>query len=216
MLAGTPVERAYRAVLEGALVRPLARAGVTPDHLTWAGLAVAGLAGLVAPWRPEAAGFLVLLGGLLDTLDGSLARATGCVTRRGAFLDSTLDRYAEFLVIAGVWGRCVRTGWELAGGVSALLAVQGSLMVSYARARAEGLGHPLRGGVFERPERLLVLAAGLLATPTEEWLGVPPGSAGVVTLAVVAVGANATAVGRIVRARRVLAGSAGGPDASGA
>ncbi len=216
MLAGTPLERAYRAVVEGVLVRPLERAGVTPDHLTWAGLAVAGLAGLVAPWQPIAAGFLVLLGGLLDTLDGSLARATGRVTRTGAFLDSTLDRYAEFLVIAGVWGRCVRTGWELAGGVSALLAVQGSLMVSYARARAEGLGHPLRGGVFERPERLLVLAAGLLATPAEEWLGAPPGAAGVVTLAVVAVGANATAVGRIGRARRVLAGPGCGPDVPGA
>ena len=204
MISGTPLERVYRAVVNALLVRPLGRAGWTPDHLTVAGLALAAAAGLAAPWWPVGAGVLVLVGGVLDTLDGSLARATGRTTRAGAFLDSTLDRYGEFFVLLGLWARASGAGLGASGGAWALLALQGSLMVSYARARAEGLGCPLRGGVFERPERLILAAAGLLATPWEGALGLGPGGMSVATLAVIAVGANLTALGRVVRGRRAL------------
>ncbi len=204
MISGTPLERVYRTLVNALLVRPLDRAGCTPDHLTVAGLALAAAAAVAAPWWPVVAGVLVLAGGVLDTLDGSLARATGKTTRAGAFLDSTLDRYGEFFVLLGLWGRASGAGLWASGGAWALLALQGSLMVSYARARAEGLGYPLRGGAFERPERLILAAAGLLATPWEEALGLGGGGMSVVTLAVIAVGANLTALGRIVRGRRAL------------
>jgi phosphatidylglycerophosphate synthase len=211
MLAGTRAERAFRRLLEGALVGPLARRGVAPDHLTLAGLALSALAGLLALGSPAAAAASLLAAGLLDGLDGSLARATGRATRAGAFLDSALDRYGEFLVLLGVWGRLARLGLAGWGGLLALLALQGALMVSYSRARAEGLGHGLRGGLFERPERLVVLAAGLLATEGEKAWGLVPGTVLLGTLALLAAGANATAVRRILRARRGLMGPEGGP-----
>ncbi len=204
-LAGSRAERGWRLALDRWLVGPLASRGVTPDHLTLAGLAGSALAGLLAPWAPPAAGVALLLAGLLDGLDGSLARATGRASPAGAFLDSTLDRYGEFLALLGSWGRLAAVGHEGWGGLLALLALQGGLMVSYTRARAEGLGHPLRGGVWERPERLLLLAAGLLASAGEEAWGLAPGTALLITLGLLAAGANATAVRRVVRGRRALA-----------
>jgi CDP-diacylglycerol--glycerol-3-phosphate 3-phosphatidyltransferase len=77
-------------------------------------------------------------------------------------------------------------------------------MVSYARARAEGLGHNLRGGIFERAERLLLVALGLLLTPWERLVGLAPGGMLLWTLAILAAGANLTAADRILRGRRTL------------
>ncbi|MDW7709102.1 MAG: CDP-alcohol phosphatidyltransferase family protein [Deferrisomatales bacterium] len=211
MLAGTGAERVFRRLLEGCLVAPLARAGVVPDHLTAVGLVLSALAGLLALGAPPAAAVALLAAGLLDGLDGSLARATGRASRAGAFLDSTLDRYGEFLVLLGVWGWLARLGWGGWGGLLALAALQGALMVSYTRARAEGLGHGLRGGVFERPERLLVLAAGLLASAGEGRWGLAPGTVLLATLGVLGLGANVTAVRRVLRGRRALAVSEPAP-----
>ncbi|RMG92195.1 MAG: CDP-alcohol phosphatidyltransferase family protein [Candidatus Dadabacteria bacterium] len=205
MLAGGPVERAFRRAIEAAIVGPLARRGVRPDTLTGAGLVLSAVAGALAWGWPAAAGWTLLLAGLLDALDGSLARATGTATRAGAFWDSTLDRYGEFAVVLGLWARASRTGHAVWAGAAALVALQGALMVSYARARAEGLGYPLRGGAFERPERLLLAAAGLLLSPWEEVLGLGTGGGALVTLALLGLGANATAWGRILRGRRALA-----------
>ncbi|WP_025321296.1 CDP-alcohol phosphatidyltransferase family protein [Deferrisoma camini] len=204
MLAGGPAERAFRGVLQALVVGPLTRRGVSPDTLTGAGLVLSAVAGGLAWAWPVAAGVTVLVGGVMDALDGSLARAAGKATRAGAFLDSTLDRYGEFLVLAGLWLRASATDHPLAAGAFALAAVQGALMVSYARARAEGLGHPLRGGWFERPERVLLMALGLLASPWEGALGLGRGGAALATLAVLAAGANATALDRIRRGRRAL------------
>lgn len=211
MLAGTRAERFLRRFLEGYLVAPLARRGVAPDQLTAASLALSALAGLLALGAPVAAGVSLLLAGLLDGLDGSLARATGRASRAGAFLDSTLDRYGEFLVLLGVWGRLAGLGLPGWGGFLALVALQGALMVSYTRARAEGLGHGLRGGVFERPERLLAIAAGLLTTAGEEAWGLVPGTVLLGTLAILGAGANATAVRRILRGRAALTALSAGP-----
>jgi CDP-diacylglycerol--glycerol-3-phosphate 3-phosphatidyltransferase len=206
MLSGTSIERAYRVALEGALVRPLVRWGIRPDHVTMAGLSFSVFAGLMAPFAPLLAGIALLLAGGLDTLDGALARSMKQVTPAGAFLDSTLDRYAEFAVLLGTWARLLRSGLGEWGAALALFALHGSLMVSYARARAEGLGQELRGGLFERPERVLLLAAGLLATHWEEGAGLPSGSILLATLGLLGVGANATAVRRVLRGRRALGG----------
>lgn len=211
MLSGTAIERGYRAAMEAVLVGPLARLGVGPDQLTVAGLLLSILAGLLAPFAALSAGITLLLAGAVDTLDGAVARSMNRATRAGAFLDSTLDRYAEFAVLLGAWARLHRSGLGDWGAAAALFALQGSLMVSYARARAEGLGQELRGGAFERPERVLLLAAGLVATHWEGALGIPGGTIVLATLVTLALGANATAFRRIFRGRRALGGHAGNP-----
>jgi len=166
------------------LVRALARLGARADHLTVAGLAFSVLAGLAffeGGFRLGAA--LVALAGLCDILDGELARARGGFSRFGAFLDSTLDRLAESAVLAGIVGYYVARMFELVLhpalaaaqilrglepntyavlALTGIAALVGSFMVSYTRARAEGLGLECRVGWFERPERLLlVIVAGM-------------------------------------------------------
>lgn len=168
----------------GPLVRGLARTGVTPDILTVTGLVisvVAALAFLDGAFRLGAV--LLAVGGVFDLLDGQLARLRGHVTRFGAFLDSTLDRLSEALVLTGIAAYYLVHLVRLTGdpmlqmaelergleprtwaviGFTAVLALIGSFMVSYSRARAEGLGLECRVGWFERPERLgLLILAGL-------------------------------------------------------
>jgi CDP-diacylglycerol--glycerol-3-phosphate 3-phosphatidyltransferase len=140
------------------------RTGLTPNQLTMIGLFLNGLVGWAAAegafrW----AGGLLLLAGIFDMLDGAVARATGRVTRFGGILDSVLDRYAEALVIGGLLVWFTRSS---AGTVPVLLCyavIVGSILVSYVRARAEGAGLQLTQGFFARPERIIVLALGLLA-----------------------------------------------------
>jgi CDP-diacylglycerol---glycerol-3-phosphate 3-phosphatidyltransferase len=205
MLSGSFLERGYRRAVDRLLVRLLAPSTLRPDWLTIGGLALSVLAGVCALRLPFLAGVLILLAGLLDTLDGALSRATGRATSAGARLDSTCDRYGEFAALFGAWGRLALLGYAGWAGLLALAALQGSLMVSYARARAEGLGLRLRGGIFERPERVLVLAFGFLASPLEPAVPLPTGAFLGAALALLAVGANGTAVRRIFRARRALA-----------
>jgi phosphatidylglycerophosphate synthase len=166
------------AVLD-PVVRGLIAIGVRADHLTVAGLALSLLAGYAffdAHSRLGAA--FLLLAGVCDILDGQVARRTGGETRFGAFFDSTLDRLAEALVLMGIAAYYIRNllvlvyepervleqqGFELypetwaAVAMTAVLALAGSFMVSYTRARAEGLGLECRVGWFERPERLVLL-----------------------------------------------------------
>jgi len=142
------------------------RLGLTPNRVSVLGLLWALLAALAywhwADWWPFlalVAPFLVLLSGYSDVLDGLLARLYGLESRAGAMLDSMLDRYADVAVLAGIWAG------GLCGPLEAILAISGSLLVSYARARAEGLGASLAGvGLAERAERLLaVVIASWLA-----------------------------------------------------
>lgn len=185
------VARIKRQVQDGAhaavdpLVALLHRLGVHADHLTIAGLVLSALSGFAFYLGHARTGALMLLlAGLCDILDGELARRAGLASRFGAFLDSTLDRLSEAVVLLGILGFYLRnlyalvlhperalqqisTGLEpLTWAVMAFMAVLamvGSFMVSYTRARAEGLGLDCKVGWFERPERLLLLAlAGLL------------------------------------------------------
>jgi archaetidylinositol phosphate synthase len=146
-------------------VKPLGGLGVTPNMVTAAGL----LASIISAWcyydwrragfLLPAAGGLLLLSGLLDAVDGVLARTSGKTTKFGGFLDSVSDRYADVIVLSGVilGGLC-----DTAVGLAALT---GFLMVSYARSRAEAAGVAMAGvGLAERAERLVILAAATFLT----------------------------------------------------
>jgi CDP-diacylglycerol--glycerol-3-phosphate 3-phosphatidyltransferase len=164
----------------------LAKRGVQPDHLTIAGLGLALLAALLLARGDFLSAAVVLgLSGLCDMLDGDVARATGTASTFGAFLDSTLDRIGEGALFAGlahyfyttasggsVWFRGNLEGsarWGDPNGqtlaVLSLATLVLGFLVSYTRARAEGLGLECKVGLMERPERLLTLAAGALLGP---------------------------------------------------
>jgi len=144
------------------MVRFLARTPITPSALTWFGFLLAiGAAALIATEHLLIAGLVVLVAGLFDMLDGALARHTNRATPFGAVLDSTLDRLSEGILLLGILVLYARepsiTGVLLAGA-----ALLGSPLVSYIRARGEALGLECQVGLFTRPERVIVLALGLL------------------------------------------------------
>jgi CDP-diacylglycerol--glycerol-3-phosphate 3-phosphatidyltransferase len=180
------------------------RAGVRPIALTYAQVAgsvacaLAYAAGLVF-----SAGFLVLFSGTLDILDGKVARRSNGSTPRGAFLDSVIDRYAEFVVWAGLmvfYG----SGWRV---WMVLLAVLGGMMVSYTRARAEGLGVRCEIGWLQRPERFVLLGFGSIFSSIADHLVGGDQVLLTATVTVLAVLSNITAVQRMVYVSRALGGS---------
>jgi CDP-diacylglycerol--glycerol-3-phosphate 3-phosphatidyltransferase len=144
------------------VIKLLARTPVTPNTITWLGFGITvGAAGLVGTSHLFAAGWVVLTAGLCDMLDGALARHTNRISRFGAVLDSTLDRLSEavlLLSILVIYARDQQVWASLLVG----LAIVGSLLVSYLRARVEALGIDSKIGLFTRPERVLILALGLL------------------------------------------------------
>jgi CDP-diacylglycerol--glycerol-3-phosphate 3-phosphatidyltransferase len=144
------------------IVNLLARTPLTPNAVTWLGFCITiGAAALIVTEHPLAAGIVVLVAGLFDMLDGALARVTNRVTRFGGILDSTLDRLSEAVLLLGLLAVFARDG-EVAESLLVGFALLGSLMVSYIRARMEGMGIECRAGLFTRPERVIVLALGLL------------------------------------------------------
>ena len=150
--------------LAAPLVTVLARAGVTPTAVTLFGLVLNIAAALViGSGRAALGGGVLLAAAICDGLDGALARRTGRVSRFGAFLDSTVDRIDETVVLAGIAFFFFRQDGLGAPfwGVLVLVALGGSLITSYTRARAEGLGMECKVGWFERPERIAVTVLGL-------------------------------------------------------
>jgi len=148
--------------------RGLARLGLSPNALTLIGFGIACLAAVAAAngaWL--AAGLLVIFGGIFDMFDGMVARATGKVSKAGAFMDSTFDRWGEAVVYVGiVWG-CIDTIGTERTPILAAAAMAAAFMVSYTRARAETLGFaPGKGmanvGLAPREVRLVILTAGLI------------------------------------------------------
>jgi CDP-diacylglycerol--glycerol-3-phosphate 3-phosphatidyltransferase len=164
-------ERAHG--LSRPVVLGLMRLGVNADHLTMLGCVASVAAGAAfATGRFRLASILMMLSGVCDLLDGELARKGGRVSRFGAFLDSTLDRLGEGSILAGIAGfylsGLVAAATDPAGvaaeprllalaALTAILALLGSFLVSYSRARAEGLGLECKVGWFERPERMVLL-----------------------------------------------------------
>jgi phosphatidylglycerophosphate synthase len=148
------------------LDRPLAplarRIPFSPNILTIAGLFVNAAAAALISYDLVLAGAVVLFGGLFDMLDGVVARANGKTTSFGAFLDSTLDRYSDsFLIIGALWYFYVSGSHD--GVLISAGALVGSLVTSYARARAEGVGADCKVGILERPERVVLIALGCIS-----------------------------------------------------
>ena len=175
----------------------LVRRGLPPEVLNYLGaaLGVAAGAAFIARMLPLAA-WLIAVGGICDILDGRVARARRIASAYGDFLDSTLDRFGETFTFAGVAWFLAGRAWTTAVVV---LAIGGSLLVSYTRARGEALGVAPTGGLAQRAERLLLLAFGALfdSTTMRLW-NWPPGT--VLTAAVVAIAASSigTALYRFV------------------
>jgi CDP-diacylglycerol--glycerol-3-phosphate 3-phosphatidyltransferase len=148
------------------IVSPLAAAGVTPNMISVAGFAGnVAAAALAAGGMFIAAGAVMLVFSALDLLDGALARKTGTVTKFGAVLDSVLDRMSEAAVLGGLLFHFTQMGGHTMEVALCYAAVVGSIMVSYVRARAEGIGLELREGLFTRAERVILLAGALILAP---------------------------------------------------
>ena len=177
-----------RHILE-PLARGLSASRVSPNALTLIGLLPAVGAGLAfAGGMVRLGGVLIAISGLFDLLDGLVARLGKMQTTFGALLDSTLDRFAEIAVFIGL-AVLFRDTATLYG---VMLALGGSLVVSYVRARAEGLGSECEGGMLQRPERLIIILLGaLMGIGFLKW-----------AIWIVAVLGNATAIERLLRVRR--------------
>ncbi len=150
-----------------SLLLPLVRlarwAGITANQVTLAGLLLAVAAGLlIALGLPVAAGIVLLLSGVLDALDGELARQSAGATPLGGFLDSVADHYGDLAVYLGIFWVALEAGDRLTL-LLVLLAMFGSLVGSHIRSRAGALGLELKDvGFFTRAERIIVFSVGLL------------------------------------------------------
>lgn len=145
------------------VARALLWTGLTPNALTLIGLLLNCLvAGVLAGGWLRWGGALVLAAGLFDLLDGAMAKVTDGTTPFGAFLDSTLDRVSEVILYFGLLYYILATDQGRLGALLIYLTICGSILVSYARARAEALGYKMQVGLLARPERILILAAGLI------------------------------------------------------
>jgi len=186
-------------------VRGLVRAGVTPNAITIFGFAGAvGTAVLVGFQQWIAAGIVFVIGSVSDMFDGSVARMTGKATRFGAFLDSSLDRLGEGFVLGGIGVALASEGSTWAVGMT-FAALAGSFLVSYTRARAEGLGvDSNKGGLMSRTERLMLVGAGIF------FGGVGPVLEIVVTI--LAVGTLVTVVQRLSYVHSTLRDADGTPE----
>lgn len=159
----TAIRDRFRAVLD-PVVLAFMKAGVPPMAVTVLGLGL-GLAGaaLIARGAFVAGGIFIIVSGLCDTLDGSLARRAGKVSVFGAFVDSTIDRVSEIACYGAIIVYyAAHDGWNGFAVPLTIVALAGSLLTSYTRARAEGLGLECRVGILERPERIALIVIGLL------------------------------------------------------
>ncbi len=180
-MVSSKLKKRFEGVV-AAGIKPFADAGVTPNMVTILGLLVSfASAYFYYSWSSSPllliiAGALLLLSGLLDAIDGVIARTTGKVTKFGGFFDSVSDRYADAFVLAGV------TLGGLCNPIAGFAALIGSLMVSYTRSRAEASGVAMAGvGLAERAERMIILAVVTFAAVY--WLNIL--NYGVILLAII-------------------------------
>jgi CDP-diacylglycerol--glycerol-3-phosphate 3-phosphatidyltransferase len=194
----TEVARKYFRILYEPPARFMSAWGVSPNVITVVGFfLMLGVAVVLAQGYLFLGGLLIIAVALFDAIDGTLARMMGRTSRFGAFLDSTLDRYSEAIIFLGLFvylsGQNHQTELLLI-----YTTVVGSMMVSYARARAEGLGISLKDGMFTRFERVFLLVVGLLFNQLT------------LVLWVLAVFTNFTAVQRMYLVWRITGGEKGG------
>jgi CDP-diacylglycerol--glycerol-3-phosphate 3-phosphatidyltransferase len=137
--------------------------GINPNLLTFIGFLITVFAAVYfARGRFVEAGFVIILAGIFDMLDGRVARITNSVTKFGAFFDSVLDRYSDIVIFLGLmiyYSKAQRLSYMVLSGV----VMMGAVMTSYTRARAESLIPLCKVGFLERPERLVLLIIGALS-----------------------------------------------------
>lgn len=186
MIITPKVKKVYYSALN-PVVELLIKLKLNPNWFTTASLVLGIGAGICyGSGNLRWAGLLILSCGMLDSLDGVVARATDRVTRFGALYDSTLDRYAEVIAFFGLAFYFVDKKMLLVS-VAIFIALAGSIMVSYVRARAEGLGFECKVGILQRAERLVLLG---VSSVIHEW-------ALIAAIFIIAVLANVTAFQRI-------------------
>ena len=210
----------YRVI--NPFVKLLIRMGVTPNTVTTIGflgnlaaavvIVIAGYGAArtgTVDWSLVTwAGALIIGFSLFDMLDGQVARLGGMSSTFGAMYDSVLDRYCELFTLGGLAFYLIGCG-DMTGAVITFLALVGSIMVSYVRARAEGLDIECKIGFMQRPERVVVtsvaaLAAGITGMNTDPASAFDPNIILVVAMGIIAVFANLTAFARISHCRREL------------
>jgi CDP-diacylglycerol--glycerol-3-phosphate 3-phosphatidyltransferase len=170
------------------IIKRFAKMNLNPNTFTTLGFLFGCLSAFFAlSGHIRTACAVLLLSGMFDTIDGKLARDSGKVSKFGALYDSTLDRYSEVIFFFGLAYYFIRMNMHGTALVTAI-ALGGSLMVSYIRARAEGLGFECKVGVLQRPERILLVGIGGLVHPITL----------IISLYTIAIFSNVTAIVRMV------------------
>ena len=191
------VRKHARVFLE-PVARFISWTGLSPNVITIIGFVLMIGVAFVLAWGHFLVGGILITGvALFDAVDGTLARMMGRTSRFGAFLDSTLDRFSEAVIFLGLFIYFVGQNQSLEL-ILIYATVVGSLMVSYARARAEGIGVPLKDGLFTRFERVFLLVIGLIFDQLT------------VTLWLLAIFSNLTAIQRMYLVWRITGGEKGG------
>ena len=212
------LQQAIYAVIN-PFVHFMIRIGITPNIVTTIGLlgnlaaaVIFGYAGYICTdgqfsqwWLITLAGAVIILFSLFDMLDGQVARLGNMVSRFGALYDSVLDRYCELFTVGGIAYFMFASGYKISAFI-AFLAMVGSVMVSYVRARAEGLDIECKVGFMQRPERVVVTSAAALAAGICGQCEVSFDPMYILTaaMAIIAVFANITAFARIAHCKREL------------
>lgn len=197
-------------VIINPLIKGMIKVGITPNIITAIGFLLNVVAAGLFIWVAQKTcytdyctigwtGGLILFAGLFDMMDGRLARMGNMSSKFGALWDSTLDRYCELFTLFGIAILLLTNGWIISGVVT-FLAMVGSVMVSYVRARAEGLGIECKVGIMQRPERVVLTALGAIFCGVfkEMWVLVAP-------MIVIALLANLTAFWRIIHCYKEFA-----------
>ena len=201
-------------------VRLLIKLGITPNIVTTIGFLGNAFAAGLFVYAAETsspddfrygtvllAGVVIILFSLFDMLDGQVARLGNMVSRFGAFYDSVLDRYSELLTLGGICYYFFALGYRISAGIT-FVAIIGSIMVSYMRARAEGLDIECKIGFMQRPERVVVTALGAIICGWYGSVSVAPCFVPVYIMvgavSIIAVFSNITAIARLQLCRRVL------------
>lgn len=210
------------------LIKGMVKIGITPNFITTTGLVlniVAASVFMYGGYHGERGdfsyvgwgGFIILFAGLFDMIDGRLARVGNMSSTYGALYDSVLDRYSELITLFGICYYLILQGYFFSS-MFAFVALIGSMMVSYVRARAEGLGIECKVGFMQRPERVILTGAGGMLCgifyhfagdyevyiPSFSFPVFEPVLIFVIPLVIVAVFSNITAISRLIHCRNVL------------
>lgn len=196
------------------VVHGMIKVGITPNIITTVGLVLNIVAAGIFVYAGRTldrnlmlvgiGGAVVLFAGLFDMMDGRVARMGNMTSRFGALYDSVLDRYSELFTLFGIFFYLILKGYFW-GSVISFIALIGSLMVSYVRARAEGLGIECKVGLMQRPERVVLTSLGAIFCSLFSWIKVfDPVFIMIAPLFLIAVLANWTAFVRIAHCHKQM------------